>query len=92
MNRETPAPCPYFTHEELRFLQDLLDKERAGWFNFYMETLEDEFLKDSQESSHQKYLLAKQLRDKVYHLGNRDTLAPDNAYHEQRWWDQKHDY
>ena len=92
MDRNTPRPQPVFTREELNFLQDLLDGERAGWFNYYMETLDDEFLTEGQENAHNRYQLAKTLRDKVYHLGGRDTLAlnPDN--NQQRHWDQRHDY
>ena len=88
--RETEPPCPMFTREELKFLQDLLDREREGWFNYYMEALEDDFLEDSRESSYQKYQLAKVLRNKMYHFGGRDTLAPGS--HQQRHWDQGHDY
>ena len=36
------------------------------------------------------YKMTRILRDKVYHLGGRDTLAPGD--HDQRWWDQQHDY
>lgn len=88
--RETERPCPMFTRSELTYLQDLLDREREGWFNYYMETLDDEFTPGSREESHNKYITAKTLRDKVYHLGGRDTLAP--GAHEQRHWDQGHDY
>ena len=91
MDRNTPRPQPEFTREELKFLQDLLDGERAGWFNFYMETLNGD-TEETQEKAYTKYQLAKALRNKVYHLGGRDTLAlnPDN--NEQRHWDQQHDY
>ena len=39
--RNTERPCPAFTREELTYLQDLLDGERAARFNFYMETLNE---------------------------------------------------
>lgn len=80
-----------FDQDELRYLQNLLDGEREGWFNYYMETLHDETLQSSE--AHANYLIAKRVRDKVYHLGGRDTLAlsPRGEYHEQRW-DQQHDW
>ena len=80
-----------FTEDELLYLQNLLDAERAGWFNFYMETLSEE-RPGGAESAHEKYLISKALRNKFYHLGGRDTLAPnDGGYHEQRQ-DQGHDW
>ena len=42
------------------------------------------------EKAHKQYELCRSIRDKVYHMNGRDTLAPGN--HEQRWWDQQHDY
>ena len=89
--RETEQPCPAFTREELTYLQELMDGERAGWFNFYMETLEDGFLSESESSAWAKYKLAKSVRDKVYHLNGRDTLALQKGS-QQRHWDQQHDY
>ena len=89
MNRNDPAPTPIFTKEELRYLQDLLDLEKQGWFNFKMEQIDAG--RDCEESD-RKYHLAKSLRDKVYHLGGRDTLALGHDYHEQRHWDQGHNY
>ena len=88
MDRSDPRPTPIFTREELRYLQDLLDKEREGWFNFKMELL---YEGRSAESADGKYQLAKSLRNKVYHLGGRDTLALGEPA-EQRHWDQQHDY
>ena len=92
MDRSDPRPEPTFTREELRFLQDLLDGERAGWFNYLMETLSDPALSAAEGEARTKYFLAKTLRNKVYHLGGRDTLAMGDATHEQRHWDQGHDY
>ena len=88
MDRSDPRPTPIFTRDELRFLQDLLDKEREGWFNYKMELL---YEGRSVESADGKYQLAKTLRNKVYHLGGRDTLALGEPA-EQRHWDQGHDY
>ena len=92
MDRSDPRPEPIFTRDELRFLQDLLDNQREGWFNYMMETLSDPALSASEDDARAKYHLAKTLRDKVYHLGGRDTLALGPATHEQRHWDQQHDY
>ena len=80
MNLEPPVA---FTEEELLYLQTLMNHEREAWFNWYMESLESGL--DGTEEAHQKYLLSKSLRDKFYHLGGRDTLAPSQPqYHEQR--------
>jgi len=81
-------PETVFTHQELLCLQELLDQQRETWFNWYMEVIDNP--KRAPEAK-TRYHMYKTLRDKVYHLGGRDTLAP-GAYHEQRWWDQKHDY
>lgn len=88
MDREL-APETTFTREELAYLQTLLDGERTAWFNFKMELLDKD--RDTEEVT-AKYQLAKTCRDKVYHLGGRDTLALGEEYHQQRWWDQKHGY
>ena len=77
-----------FTKEELTFLQDLLNNERAAWFNYYEEMLEEQSHKRNR--AYQNYQLCRSIRDKLYHMNGRDTLA--QGYHEQRWWDQKHDY
>lgn len=89
MNRNDPAPIPVFTKDELRFLQDLLDGEKSGWFNYKMDLIAQE--KDYKEAD-RKYHLSKACRDKVYHLGGRDTLALGEDYHLQRHWDQQHGY
>ena len=78
-----------FTKEELRYLQDLMTKDRAAWFNYY-EALVEQGEVDKASEAHQEYMMCKLLRDKLYHMNGRDTLAPGN--HEQRWWDQQHDY
>ena len=92
MDRNDPQPCPYFTPEELRYLQDLLDEERAGWFNFYMKTLEDDRVESFKEEAHNNYVISKSLRNKVYHMNHRDTLAPGPETHRQRYWDQGHHF
>ena len=66
-----------------------MNHEREGWFNYYEDLVEHGHAKDAEEA-HKKYELSKSIRNKVYHMNGRDTLAPGN--HEQRWWDQGHDY
>ena len=88
MDRDT-FPVPEFTKEELKFLQDTLDQLRSITFN---ELMEAKHRDRPTESLEKDYKLSKALRDKVYHLGGRDTLALGSDYHEVRWWDQQHDY
>ena len=88
MNRDH-LPDVTFTREELTYLQELMNAERAGWFNFYEDLVEFDRT-DEAAKAHRTYEIAKSIRDKIYHMNGRDTLAPGN--HEQRWWDQKHDY
>ena len=78
-----------FTKEELGYLQDLMSKDRAAWFNYY-EALVEQGDVDKATEAHKEYMMCKTLRDKLYHMSGRDTLAPGN--HDQRWWDQQHDY
>lgn len=78
-----------FTREELTYLQDMLNRERAEWFNYY-EALLEEGEDYRAKEAYKNYEILKSLRTKVYHLNGRDTLATGN--HEQRWWDQKHGY
>lgn len=82
-------PIPTFSREELIYIQELLNIERRRWFNHKMDLIDLE--QDASESD-RKYHLAKSIRNKVYHLGGRDTLAPGEEYSEQRWWDQQHHY
>lgn len=82
-------PSVDFSRQELTILQDLLNEERAHWFDIY-EDLVESGEEQASLAAHERYEVIKSLRDKVYHLNGRDTLAP--GYHEQRWWDQKHDY
>lgn len=86
MDRDT-FPVPEFTNEELLWLQDTLDSLRAITFN---EVVEAKHRSLPSESLAYDYHMARVLRDKVYHLNGRDTLAPGN--HQVRWWDQSHDY
>ena len=66
-----------------------MNRERASWFNYYEILVEDgEDLKATR--AHKHYEMIKAIRDKVYHMNGRDTLAPGR--HSQRWWDQKHGY
>ncbi|WVP99960.1 hypothetical protein [Synechococcus phage MA10] len=88
MDRET-FPVPEFTHAELKFLQDTLDELRAITFNELMEAKHRDLPTEVLEY---EYRMSRTLRDKVYHLGGRDTLALGEDYHEVRWWDQQHDY
>ena len=86
---EHELPPVEFTREELTYLQDMLNRERASWFNYYEELIEsEEELKAAR--AHRHYEMIKSIRDKVYHMNGRDTLA--QGRHEQRWWDQKHGY
>lgn len=88
MDREKP-PEPKFTKEELIFLQELLNQERSDCFNYY-EDLKINGQDHEAEIIHKQYEMIKTLRNKVYHMTGRDTLA--KGTHEQRWWDQPHDY
>ena len=86
---EHELPPVNFTREELTYLQDILHRERASWFNYY-ETLVEENEDIKAKKAHKHYEMIKTLRDKVYRMNGRDTLAP--GIHEQRWWDQGHGY
>ena len=78
-----------FTKEELTYLQNLIDDVRANWFNCYEEHVEEG---DTMRANRARrdYEMCQVLRNKLYHMNGRDTLAP--GVHEQRWWDQGHDY
>ena len=88
MEREQ-FPYQEFTKEELKFLQELLNQERADCFNYY-EDLKINGQYREAEIIHKQYEMIKTLRNKAYHMTGRDTLAKGS--HEQRWWDQPHDY
>ena len=70
------------TQEELRYLQELMTGERDSWFNWYMETLDQSAV--TAEAAHDRYLLAKELREKFYVADGRDPMTPGNVYHELR--------
>jgi len=86
MDRNT-LPTPEFTPQELSWLQDVLDNLRAVTFNQVIEAKHHNKPCEAEEAD---YKMARALRDKVYHMNGRDTLAPGN--HQVRWWDQRHDY
>lgn len=88
MDREV-LPVPTFTRDELIHIQSIMDEERKFWFNKKMDQLWNE--EDTSETE-VRYQKAKSLRNKVYHLGGRDTLSLTKSYEEQRWWDQRHNY
>ena len=79
-----------FTKEEIEYLQNLMDQERASWFDYLIDIEEDEASDYQISYARNRYRFCKELRNKVYHMNGRDTLAPGR--HEQRWWDQPHDY
>ena len=78
-----------FTKEELTFIQDTFNDLRAITFNELLYAKHRSFPTETLERDYQ---LIRVIRDKVYHLGGRDTLALAEGYHEQRPLDQKHDY
>jgi len=86
---EHQLPPVQFTPEEILYLQDHLSGQRTQWFNYYEACLEEGRDKAA-ERAHKHYEMFRSLRNKVYHLNGRDTLAL--GQHEQRWWDQQHDY
>lgn len=88
MNREE-FPIPELTKEELIILQEIMNQERADVFNYHQDLLEQGQVKEA-ELMFKQYQKIKQIRNKLYHMTGRDTQAP--GYHEQRWWDQEHDY
>lgn len=86
---EHELPQINLTREEITYLQDHLNDQRSKWFNYYENCLEENRQKAA-DRAHKHYEMFKSLRDKIYHMSGRDTLALGN--HEQRWWDQHHDY
>ena len=89
MDRET-LPTPDFSRDEMLYLQELVNNHRCELFDEYMNSLECSA--NDTEHCFAKYQLARSIRDKVYHMTGRDTLALGPEVHEQRWWDQGHDY
>ena len=76
------------TKEQLIFLQETLNTARAEWFNKYEDSHTDYHL--NEKTCLNNYHMAKELRTLFYQMGERDTLAYDDHYHEQRL-DQRHD-
>jgi hypothetical protein len=70
------------THEELIYLQELMTGERESWFNWYMETITESA--STAEAAHERYLMAKELREKFYVVDDRDPLTPGYDYHDLR--------
>lgn len=83
-------PSVDFTAEELEYLQNLLNREREYAFDYLIDIEEEGAPETVIQWARDKWRFAQALRDKVYHLNGRDTLAPGK--HEQRWWDQRHGY
>ena len=80
---------PEFSREQLIFLQETLSQARVDWFNKFEDSHTDVHLNEKQ--CYGNYVMAKELRNLFYHLGQRDTLAVDDGrYHEQRL-DQGHE-
>ena len=73
-----------FTQEEITYLQTLLNAEREGWFNYYIDCIgDDRSDKPTTFNAYSNYHLARGLRDKFYELGGRDTLAPGRQAQQQ---------
>ena len=80
--------APEFSREQLIFLQETLSQARVDWFNKFEDSHTDIHL--NEEKCYSNYMMAKELRNLFYNLGQRDTLAvADGQYHEQRL-DQGH--
>ena len=87
---EHELPPVEFTREELTYLQNLMNQERSSWFDYLLDIEEEAYFQDEIDYAKTRYQFVRGLRDKVYHMNGRDTLAKGN--HEQRWWDQRHNY
>ena len=90
MDRTDPAPTPTFTRDEYTLLQERLDAARVTSLDSLLEALEDEH-GAATDDLRARHLAVKALRNKVYHLNGRDTLALNHGA-EQRHWDQGHNY
>lgn len=86
MDRDS-LPTPDFSRDEMLYLQEMVNADRCRSFNSYMLALE--YGDSNVDKLFAKYQLSRSIRDKVYHMTGRDTLAPIGI-HEQRW-DQPHD-
>ena len=87
---EHELPPVELTREELTYLQDLMNQERSSWFDYLLYIEDEPFCQDDIKYARDRYQFVRKLRDKVYRMNGRDTLA--NGIHEQRWWDQRHNY
>ena len=87
---EHELPPVEFSKEELTYLQNLMNQERSSWFDYLLDIEEEAQFQDGIDYAKERYQFVRRLRDKVYHMNGRDTLAKGN--HEQRWWDQRHNY
>jgi len=87
---EHELPRVDLSPEEIEYLQNLMNQERASWFDHLLDIEEEGVGEEELEYAKARYQFTRVLRDKVYHLNGRDTLAPGK--HEQRWWDQRHGY
>ena len=87
---EHELPPVEFTREEITYLQELMNQERSSWFNYLLDIEEELVSKSMIDYAKKRYQFVRALRDKVYHMNGRDTLA--KGIHEQRWWDQRHNY
>ena len=87
---EHELPPVDLTREELTYLQELMNQERSSWFNYLLDIEEEIASKSMIDYAKNRYQFVRALRDKVYHMNGRDTLA--KGIHEQRWWDQRHNY
>ena len=90
MDRTDPAPSPAFSRAEYSLLQELLDAARVTSLDSLLEALEDDH-EAAVEELRARHKAIKELRNKVYHLNGRDTLALSHGA-EQRHWDQRHHY
>ena len=87
---EHELPPVEFTREEITYLQTLMNQERSSWFDYLFEIEEEDKYQNEIDYARERYQFVRSLRDKVYHMNGRDTLA--KGVHEQRWWDQRHNY
>jgi len=83
---EHELPPVEFTREEITYLQTLMNQERSSWFDYLFEIEEEDKYQNEIDYARERYQFVRKLRDKVYHMNGRDTLA--KGIHEQRWWDQ----
>ncbi len=71
-----------FTQEELSYLQDSFTSLRALVFHQMLEAKHRK-QKDKAKSLREEYTMVRTIRDKLYSVNNRDTLAIDRHYLEE---------